>query len=452
MKKTILLLLFFAYSFHAFGQLGLGNALLKAKSQLKKSVQSTIGQATTDSSGVPRNSPLKKNNGMVNPTQAEIDSANAEFNLRLAEDSYKTYDFKHAYDSYRAAEKHCPTYQSLKFHKHFGRILQQRETFIPFQVDDDKGLERDDETLWHFDKVLQIDSTDQETWFYKGELCSYKVTEALHQIKNILYRRKHALSPTKDYTKGYIDTLDRKTEEDLKDPKARKNKYQEMGEIAYKKAIKFGNPNANAPLKVLDSIIARGENYKDEPKEKDKWHPGYENLYGSIEEKEYQEALSEDNKNEFLCRHIGFKQYYTNNLSLFLETNDQFSVMDVKYTKQPDGGLKEVKTMDRHNIPTFGGGPIPKIITTYNFDKNMRISSVTITGDLYFLTDLFMYYWPKGGIGWYYNEHLKTGVIGTNHYMGDLITFKWVGVIPYIIITQEPGVPLYYTQLKRQNQ
>ena len=45
MKKTILLLLFFAYSFHAFGQLGLGNALLKAKSQLKKSSQPKYGQS-----------------------------------------------------------------------------------------------------------------------------------------------------------------------------------------------------------------------------------------------------------------------------------------------------------------------------------------------------------------------------------------------------------------------
>ncbi len=450
MKKTILLLLFFAYSFHAFGQLGLGNALLKAKSQLKKSSQSINGQTTSDSSGASANTLKKKNKGSLYPSQAESDSAEAEFRLKLGDNEYKVNDFKNAYYSYKAAEKHCPSSKLLKLQKNLGHILSQKETFIPFQMDD-KGLNEDDEAFWYLNKVLEVDSTEHETWYFKGELCLYKVKEALHEIKKILAIRKNAVSPISDYTKGYIDTLNRKRDEALKDPKSRKYKYQEMGDIAFKKAIKFGDENAAAPLKVLDSIIARGENYKEEETEKDKWHPGDEQVYGTKEEKEYQEELSADSPNEFLCRHIGFKQFYTNNLSLFLETYEQFSVIDVKYTKQADGGLKEVKIMDRNSM-TPSGQVIPKIITTYNFDNKMRLSSVTLTGDLFFLVKLFLYYWPKGGIGWYYNEHLKTGVIGTNHYMGDLITFKWVGVIPYIIITQEPSIPLYYTLLKRQNQ
>lgn len=157
-------------------------------------------------------------------------------------------------------------------------------------------------------------------------------------------------------------------------------------------------------------------------------------LYGTPAERAHQEAIEKQSGSRYLTRLIGFKQYYLNELSTYIQ---QSGYTDQDAPFKP--GMYILKFSK--NGAYMGNTKPPKLTLTFSVDADERIKQGTITGSFNALAGLFINYWPMDA-EWDTEVKLKPGVVAQKHSFGDLITFNWSGATPFIKVTKDPNVTI----------
>jgi hypothetical protein len=155
-------------------------------------------------------------------------------------------------------------------------------------------------------------------------------------------------------------------------------------------------------------------------------------LYGSPVERAHQETIEKQSSRRYLTRLIGFKQYYLNELSAYIQ---QSGYTDQDAPFKP--GMYILKFTK--NGAYMGNAKPPKLTLTFSVDGDERIKQGTITGNFDALAMLFIRYWPMDA-EWNTEVKLKPGVVAQKHSFGDLITFNWSGATPFIKVTKDPNI------------
>jgi len=163
------------------------------------------------------------------------------------------------------------------------------------------------------------------------------------------------------------------------------------------------------------------------------WTKSNTKIYGSKAEKQQQDMIANVSANHFLCRFIGFKQFYDQGISEFLQSNG-YSFSDA--INKPG---TNVYILTRNGV--YVGIKPAKVYITFYHDNSERITSGNVKGPLSTLAAIFLYYWPQDAI-WRSSDQLKPGVSAIKHCYGDLISFKWVNNQPIILISKDPNVTL----------
>lgn len=157
--------------------------------------------------------------------------------------------------------------------------------------------------------------------------------------------------------------------------------------------------------------------------------------YGTLAERVHQESIERQSHGHYLCRLIGFKGYYLNKIATYLQVYKDFTLNDT-----PDKQGYFVYDFSK-NMIYMGKVKPPKMILTFAVDKSERIKSGVINGRFNDLADLFINYWPMDA-EWNSEMQLKRGVVAQKHSFGDLITFNWSGITPYIKVTKDPNISI----------
>ena len=168
------------------------------------------------------------------------------------------------------------------------------------------------------------------------------------------------------------------------------------------------------------------------------WTKSDTKTYGSKAEKLHEDMIRSGSDNHFLYRFIGFKQFYDQGISDFLQSY-QFTFTDA--INKP-GFNTYILTK---NGVYLGTGPV-KIYITFYHDKEERITSGNVKGPLLTLAAIFLNYWPQDAI-WRSTDQLKPGVVAIKHCYGDLISFTWVGNQPVIAITKDSNMTVPVPQI-----
>lgn len=176
------------------------------------------------------------------------------------------------------------------------------------------------------------------------------------------------------------------------------------------------------------------------PKVKAVWTKADEELYGSQAEKVHQDMI-ERQSGHFLVRIIGFKEYYTNEISSYVQ---------MKGFKSEDTPEKKGSFNYIFSKGYIGSQKAPKLRMTFAVNQNHRVTSGTITGSFFDLANLFLYYWPQSA-EWWSQVQLKRGVVAQKHNFGELVTFNWNGATPFIKITKDPNISVPVPPLKQDN-
>jgi len=164
-------------------------------------------------------------------------------------------------------------------------------------------------------------------------------------------------------------------------------------------------------------------------------------LYGTKSEKVYQEAIENQSRHHFLCRYVGFKQYYVNDLTAYLQLNRNFTIDDT-----PEKPGYDVYVLSKNGVH-IGNMKVPKMYLTFGVNKQGRITSGKISSGLIAdMVDLFLNYWPQDAT-YASAEQLKPGVAAIKHCYGDLISFMWYDTKAVITITKDPDVNMPVPEL-----
>jgi len=140
-------------------------------------------------------------------------------------------------------------------------------------------------------------------------------------------------------------------------------------------------------------------------------------LFGSKKEYVEQNALMNNSDSKHLVRLIGFKPYWVNELSIFIQGMGFQSDADYSATSS----TWTWKTSTEHLTGKF------------ILDKTGRITSGVITGTPSALIDLFVGYWETT-LEFYSGKDLYRGKIADKHLIGELIVFNWRASQPFITI------------------
>ena len=163
------------------------------------------------------------------------------------------------------------------------------------------------------------------------------------------------------------------------------------------------------------------------------WTKSDTKLYGSKAEKAHQEMIAEQSANHFLCRYIGFTEYYTNKLTSYLQLKQDYSFDD----NSPNVPGYVICILSKNGISTRF--KFPKMVVRFSINKQRPITSGKITGSFNELVDLFLNYWPQDA-NYNSSAQFQPGVSAIKHCYGDLISFKWVNGKPQITITKDPNM------------
>jgi hypothetical protein len=168
------------------------------------------------------------------------------------------------------------------------------------------------------------------------------------------------------------------------------------------------------------------------------WTKSDTKIYGSKAEKLHQDMISHTSDNHFLCRFIGFKQFYDQGISEYLQS----------YEYSFDDAINKpgVNTYILTKNGVYLGTKPAKVYLTFYHDKNERITSGKVKGPLAALAAIFLYYWPQDAV-WRSTDQLKPGVVAVKHCYGDLISFKWIDSQPVITITKDPNMTVPVPQV-----
>lgn len=162
------------------------------------------------------------------------------------------------------------------------------------------------------------------------------------------------------------------------------------------------------------------------------WDKSLGEVYGTKAEKHHEDLIGLQSDNRMLCRFIGFKQFYGQQLSVYMQARMDYGVDDF-----PTRPGYDVVVLSKSGI--YMGTKPKKVIISFALNKDHRIVSGRVTGPFMPLAELFIRYWPQDPV-WSYEAQLKPGVPAVKHCYGDLITFKWVNGKPEILITKDPSI------------
>jgi len=152
------------------------------------------------------------------------------------------------------------------------------------------------------------------------------------------------------------------------------------------------------------------------------WTKIYEQVYGSEKEYAEQTALRKLMGYDFY-RLIGYKSYYTNGPSGFLQQARSFS-MDASET-----GNRLIYKLSRKEKK----GNTGSFYFTYWLDKHDRVTKARFTGDKEDLAYLFLNYWPSN-TDWTEPEQLQRGIIAEKDVLGEKVVFDYTSGKPFIEI------------------
>lgn len=155
------------------------------------------------------------------------------------------------------------------------------------------------------------------------------------------------------------------------------------------------------------------------------WTATDEKVYGTQQEYNDQEAISKKVSHGNLYRLIGFKQYYANGLSLWLQERGYTS------SEAPERPGHEVYIFKKNYV---GSVKPENIVMTLGLN-NDRISSAKIDGSFADLAQLFLYYWPTSP-DFADAAKLKPGVLAQKQLVNETITFNYKGKKPVIEISR----------------
>lgn len=162
------------------------------------------------------------------------------------------------------------------------------------------------------------------------------------------------------------------------------------------------------------------------------WTKSDQKLFGSKAEEAHEDVISQQSESRFLSRFIGFKRYYGQNISAYLQAR-----MDYSYVDSPNKPGYDITILSKNGV--YFGEKAPKVIITFRVNKSDRILSGKIKGPFLTLASLFLNYWPQDPL--FENAiQLQQGTAAVKHCYGDLISFKWIGGLPYIIIAKDPNI------------
>jgi hypothetical protein len=161
------------------------------------------------------------------------------------------------------------------------------------------------------------------------------------------------------------------------------------------------------------------------------WTKSDTKIYGSKAEKLHQDMISHISDNRFLCRFVGFKQFYDQGISEYLQSYE--------YSFDDAVNKPGVNTYILTKNGMYVGSKPIKVYITFYHDKGERITSGRVKGPLVTLAAIFLNYWPQDAV-WRSTDQLKPGVVAIKHCCGDLISFKWVNNQPVITITKDPNM------------
>jgi len=161
------------------------------------------------------------------------------------------------------------------------------------------------------------------------------------------------------------------------------------------------------------------------------WSKSMAKIYGRKAEKQQQDEIAAQSESRWLCRFIGFKSFYEQDISEYLQSHEY--TLDNSFQH----GATVTYVLSQNGV--YMGTKVQKVVLTFNHDKADRIVSGRVNGLFESLAILFLHYWPQDAV-FATEDELKPGTAAVKHCYGDLISFKWNGATPYITITKDPNM------------
>ena len=151
---------------------------------------------------------------------------------------------------------------------------------------------------------------------------------------------------------------------------------------------------------------------------------------GTAAEYREQQGWSDRTNNKYLCRLIGFKEYWITRLTAYM--HDELRLGLSKSTTDKSGNRILIFA------PVASLGNPKKVYVKYGINDDDRITYLSITGDLNNLIKLFAWYWPST-VNVYSESDLKKGKIFFKYMYVEKISFDWTGSDPVIKLTKGKG-------------
>jgi hypothetical protein len=191
-------------------------------------------------------------------------------------------------------------------------------------------------------------------------------------------------------------------------------------------------------MKTLLLLIFTASSFLSNAQDTTNWTKDKLETFGTKAEVIHQQSIRNQSDHHDLFRLIGFKQFYANGISSYIQADMDFTLNDNK-------GGDNVYVFEKNGV--FMGVKQPRLIANYNISKDGRIVSARITGMFADLAKLFLTYWPQSA-DFAIAVQLKPGTAAVKHCYGDLISFKWIQGKPIIFITKDHNIAFPVPPLK----
>lgn len=164
---------------------------------------------------------------------------------------------------------------------------------------------------------------------------------------------------------------------------------------------------------------------------------GEEIVLGTQAEYKEQMGWSSSGKqydNALLCRFIGFKSYWLFNLITYMDAKLNLTIDKTSFDKKTNIAVYTL-------APHIGNGQEKKTYIKAKINSDDRVVSLSISGNLYNMVYMFLWYWPSSG-NVYSKDQFKKGKMFYKYVYLEKISFDWTGVDPVIKITKAKSINL----------
>lgn len=169
---------------------------------------------------------------------------------------------------------------------------------------------------------------------------------------------------------------------------------------------------AQTDTQIRDSLM-KLYSYKDTPVMKTTSMDGNVYEVGFSDEVNQQNGL--ESQQLYLCRLIGFKAYYSFHIPKFLTSKGELTYEHLVIDE-------DAHTITYNIVPSvMPNGFYGKAKAVVNFNDDVRIKSLTITGNPSTLIYLFVHYWSTIP----HHEKLKVGGVFTKYFLDERITLRY---------------------------